>query len=147
MAKEKRQVQSSQKSAREAECGRRKQVGRFVGRCFHGYEERPLYILESRRRNLVTSGTMLVPQTKRILDRPDSEVRFGCRLERKVTGANIPLHRILNLKCACAPDRLEWLFSNLRWRHSLRPGLTATVCGTVICWHSPTEFDTSKLNV
>ena len=131
------------------------------GGYFRGYEERPLSMLESRRRDLITSGTMVVTKAKRIVDRLDSEVPFGCRLEfidalaalaavfrhdmtRKVTGANVPLHHVL--KCACAPDRLEWLFNNLRWRHSLRSGLTATVCGIVICWHSLTELDTSKLN-
>eukprot|EP00439_Symbiodinium_sp_Y106_P058484 s676_g8.t1 len=84
------------------------------GGYFRGYEERPLSMLESRRRDLITSGTMVVTKAKRIVDRLDSEVPFGCRLEfidalaalaavfrhdmtRKVTGANVPLHHVL--KC------------------------------------------------
>lgn len=38
-------------------------------------------------------------------------------VDRKVTGSNKPVRDVL--WSACAPDRLEWLFNNIRFRHSM----------------------------
>ena len=104
------------------------------GSYFHGYEKRDLSVLEDRCRAMIRSGSMLKATAKRIADNIDASTPFLCRLGfieslaalaalhsedmcRKVTGANVPIHQIL--WCACAPDRLEWLWNNLRWRHSV----------------------------
>ena len=44
---------------------------------------------------------------------------FSEDMQRKVTGAHKPLAEVL--WCAAAADRSEWLFNNLRWRHSIGP--------------------------
>ena len=105
------------------------------GPYYHGYETRDLNALEDRRRGMVQNGSMLKATAKRVAENLDATTPFRSRLSfieslaalsalhpedmrRKVTGANVSIHHIL--WCACAPDRLEWLWNNLRWRHSTR---------------------------
>lgn len=55
-------------------------------------------------------------------------------MSRKVTGANKRVDHVL--WCAADPDRAEWLFNNLRWRHSL--GWRLRSCTPQVCTCSKT---------
>ena len=46
-------------------------------------------------------------------------VLFPAEVERKVTGSNKPVYKVL--WCAAAPDRMEWLLNNIRMRQTVSP--------------------------
>ncbi|CAE6926624.1 ABCB1 [Symbiodinium sp. CCMP2592] len=105
------------------------------GSFYHGYENREL---SSKER------CMLKAKALKIINSLDSLKPFYTRYEyieavaalaalhpedmsRKVTGANQPISHIL--WCSCAPQRLEWMWNNIRWRHSIRSDLSQkTAC-------------------
>ena len=113
-------------------------VARY-GKLYHGHEDRCLTAVESKTRDYIESGRMLRSKAKRIVEQLDGSTPFRTRLEyieslaalacvfpedmsRKVTGANQKISHIL--WCSCAPERLEWLWNNIRWRHMIRVDLS-----------------------
>jgi len=101
------------------------------GDCYNGRGAAPLDRAEESMRAKVLDGSMSRARADMVYDGLDCEQPFYTRVEfvealaalsslfrdevqRKVTGANKPLYRLL--WCAAAPDRLEWLFNNIRQR-------------------------------
>ena len=100
-----------------------------------GYDVRGLGQAERSRRNHIEKSSFNKAKSKQIVATLDGSTPFRSRLEfiealaalssmfpedmdRKVTGANQRVGHVL--WCAADPDRTEWLFNNLRWRHSVR---------------------------
>ena len=52
---------------------------------------------------------------------------FSEDMSRRVTGANQSVAHIL--WCAAEPDRCEWFFNNIRYRHTLSSGLSCSLIG------------------
>ena len=100
---------------------------------YDGDMSRPLNAAESKYREMIWSQSMHVTEADKLL-RIDAEKPFYDRLEfikciaalckrfdheviRKAPGPNKEIFKIL--WAACAPDRLEWLYNNIRLRHVL----------------------------
>ena len=98
---------------------------------YNGRGAAPLDRAEESMRAKVLDGSMSRARADMVHDALDSQRPFYTRVEfvealaalsslfwdevqRRVTGANKPLYRLL--WCAAAPDRLEWLFNNIRQR-------------------------------
>lgn len=104
------------------------------GQFFTGSAPPSLSRDEERVRKLILDGSMGAARAKRILENLDVNVPLFCRVTfievlaalcaaypkevcRKVTGSNKEIRKLL--WAAASPDRMEWLFNNLRVRHSM----------------------------
>ena len=100
---------------------------------YDGDMSRPLTAIEERYRRMILEQSMTAKEADKFLS-IDGEKPFYSRLEfiqciaalckrfehevvRKAAGPNKEIFKIL--WSACAPDRLEWLFNNIRLRHTL----------------------------
>ena len=89
---------------------------------------------EDRARSAILTGSMSAPKARRIIEELDADKPLFCRVtfvetlaaicklypdevNRKVTGSNKEVRKVL--WAASAPDRMEWLFNNLRARHAM----------------------------
>ena len=105
---------------------------------YGGYDER-LNQKERIRRNYIENGALAKHTAWRMVNEMDASTPFLNRLgsiealaalaaifaedmDRKVQGANQRIAHIL--WCAADPDRLEWLFNDIRWRHMLSSELS-----------------------
>ena len=112
------------------------------GEIYHGHEDRELTGREERLRGFIQNGAMPKARAKNILNKMDLSIPFKTRAEyieclaalsasypedmsRKVTGANRCTSEIL--ASSCMPQRLEFLWNNLRWRHDVRLALSVHV--------------------
>ena len=99
-----------------------------AGACQHLSREEAFW------RKQIYPSTSSQAKAQQILEDPDPETPLLTRVtfveyiaalcyvhpgevDRKVTGSNKPVRDVL--WSACAPDRLEWLFNNIRFRHSM----------------------------
>ena len=104
------------------------------GPFFNGSNPMPLNKAEEIMREKILQCSMSERQAKKIMAELDTSTPFRDRLafisglaaicslrqeevSRKVTGANKEVYMVL--WAACAPDRLEWLWNNVRLRHTL----------------------------
>ena len=104
------------------------------GPYFNGSNANPLNKAEESMREKILQCSMSEKQAKTVMADLDVASPFRDRLafitgiaaicslkqdevHRKVTGANKEVFRVL--WAACAPDRLEWLWNNVRLRHAL----------------------------
>ena len=109
-------------------------ISNFEQSLFTGESSRPLTSDEEEARAQVQDRSMDVNDAKQLLQEIDVREPFQTRVlfiryiaaicalypkevSRKVTGANKEVYRVL--WSACAPDRLEWLFNNIRIRHKV----------------------------
>ena len=105
------------------------------GSLYRGHDSRGPSQAERTRRTCIETSAMQKAKAQQIVDGLDSSAPFTSRFEfvealaalaavffedmdRKVTGANQKISHLL--WCSADPDRAEWLFNNLRWRHTLR---------------------------
>ena len=89
---------------------------------------------EERARHGILEGNMSAAKARRIIEELDADKPLFCRVtfvealaaicklypdevNRKVTGSNKEVRKVL--WAASAPDRMEWLFNNLRARHAM----------------------------
>jgi hypothetical protein len=106
------------------------------GDFFDGSEPQPLSRAESELRDQILVPTMSETDALSLLKSIDTTVPYRTRKEfvagvaavcalrpaevsRKVTGANKEVRRIL--WSACSPERLEWLWNNIRLHHAMTP--------------------------
>ena len=116
------------------------------GRTYRGSGSRPLSQIERTRRTSIETSSMHAEGKgqQNCGGSGYTTVLFRCRLEfiealaalsavfsedmsRRVTGANQSVAHIL--WCAAEPDRCEWFFNNIRYRHTLSSGLSCSLIG------------------
>ena len=104
------------------------------GPVFHGDSPTPLNREEENMRSILLNMSMSMPRAKAIQSNMSADKPFFTRIDfiealaslvklfndevqRKVTGSNKSLYTIL--WCATSPERMEWLFNNIRCRYML----------------------------
>jgi hypothetical protein len=110
------------------------------GPFFSGLRPAALSREEEQARQKILDGSMSQARAKRILEALDANTPLLSRItfvetlaaictcfpnevSRRVTGTNKEVRKIL--WAAAAPDRMEWLFNNLRVRHAMTPAQRA----------------------
>ncbi|CAE7888505.1 unnamed protein product, partial [Symbiodinium necroappetens] len=104
------------------------------GGTYRGSDSRPLNQIERTRRTSIETSSMQKAKASKTVEDLDTTVPFRCRLEfiealaalsavfsedmsLRVTGAS---QSVAHIPCSAAePDRCEWFFNNIRYRHTL----------------------------